>query len=90
LRATAHAEFNNVTVRGTLSTTTVRETITVGASAITGDIRSFGYTAGTSGWQIESDGSAEFNDVTVRGEFADFDALTALDNVMVAAIKINW
>jgi hypothetical protein len=62
------AEFNDVTVRGTLSTTTVRETITVGASAITGDIRSFGYTAGTSGWQIESDGSAEFNDVTVRGE----------------------
>jgi hypothetical protein len=62
------AEFNDVTVRGTLSTTTVRETITVGASAVTGDIRSFGYTAGTSGWQIESDGSAEFNNVTVRGE----------------------
>lgn len=33
-------------------------------------IASTSYSAGVSGWIIEADGSAEFNDVTVRGELA--------------------
>lgn len=33
-----------------------------------GDVQTVGYVAGTSGWKIDGDGSAEFNDVTVRGE----------------------
>lgn len=33
-------------------------------------IRSEGYVAGSSGWIIERDGDAEFNDVTVRGTIA--------------------
>lgn len=32
-----------------------------------GIIQSDGYSSGSSGWQIKYDGSAEFNDVTVRG-----------------------
>jgi hypothetical protein len=32
-------------------------------------IKSFGYIAGVFGWRIAKDGSAEFNDVTVRGSF---------------------
>lgn len=31
-------------------------------------LKSSNYTAGSTGWQIDSDGNAEFNDVTVRGE----------------------
>jgi len=34
-----------------------------------GKIKSSNFVAGTSGFQIEDDGSAEFNDVTVRGDF---------------------
>lgn len=33
------------------------------------NIHSRNYVAGVSGWEIDRDGSAEFNDVTVRGEF---------------------
>ena len=32
-------------------------------------IQSPDYSAGVSGWSINADGSAEFDDVTVRGEF---------------------
>jgi hypothetical protein len=34
-----------------------------------GDVATSNYVAGTTGWKIDGDGSAEFNDVTVRGEF---------------------
>lgn len=32
-------------------------------------IASPGYVAGTSGWSVNSDGSAEFNNLTIRGTF---------------------
>jgi hypothetical protein len=35
--------------------------------AVPGDIKTSNYTAGSDGWKIDGDGSAEFNDVTVRG-----------------------
>jgi hypothetical protein len=35
-----------------------------------GFIQSTGYTAGSAGFRVESDGSAEFNDVTVRGSLS--------------------
>jgi len=35
--------------------------------AVPGDIKTSNYTAGSAGWKIDGDGSAEFNDVTVRG-----------------------
>lgn len=38
-----------------------------GVVAVTDDIKSSNYVAATSGWIIEGDGDAEFNDVTVRG-----------------------
>lgn len=45
--------------------------ITVELESITIDtdiLKSDNYVAGTSGWAIDGDGSAEFNDVTVRGD----------------------
>jgi len=38
-----------------------------GVVAVTDDIKSSNYSAGSAGWIINGDGSAEFNDVTVRG-----------------------
>jgi len=70
------AEFNGVTVRGTVYASagaiTCSLTVGTGSPNITIDgsgklIKSSNYSAATAGWQIESDGSAEFNDVTVRG-----------------------
>lgn len=42
--------------------------ITAGTVLIRSDIRSQNYVAGTSGWIIEADGDAEFNNVNVRGD----------------------
>jgi hypothetical protein len=57
------AEFNDVTVRGTLDGVDGDfDTLTVGTW-----LRSGNYSAGTAGFSLESDGSAEFNQVTIRG-----------------------
>ena len=41
--------------------------ITAGSIAVGQHIQSAGYVAGSSGWRINGDGSAEFSNVTVRG-----------------------
>jgi hypothetical protein len=59
--ATPYIVANNAAILGTL---------TVGSPLIPGSaatIQSYNYNAGTSGWTISYDGSAEFNDVTIRG-----------------------
>ncbi len=38
-----------------------------GGSIKTGSIQSIVYTPGSAGWSIDTDGTAEFNDVTIRG-----------------------
>lgn len=89
------AEFNDVTIRGTVITGTGSDidwdhvtnvsienadivslsfskitaatntaSLTVGGAGV---VKSSNYSAGTAGWQIEGDGDAEFNNVTVRG-----------------------
>jgi hypothetical protein len=45
-----------------------------GTALVRPAINSPDYVAGTSGWTINQDGSAEFNDVTVRGELDVVDA----------------
>lgn len=45
-----------------------RDPIVAGDTLVRAAIRSVNYVAGVSGWSIERDGAAEFNDVTVRGE----------------------
>jgi len=82
LNADGFAEFNNVTVRGELISTTgsiggwdITDTsiskIGVDDSGIiissTGYIQSANYSSGVQGWNLMNDGTAEFNDVTVRG-----------------------
>jgi hypothetical protein len=74
-----NAEFNDLTVRGDIHaeagseisagyiTTGTIEAKTITIKGATGIIKSDNYSAGTLGWQIEGDGDAEFNDVTVRG-----------------------
>jgi len=68
-----NAEFQSVTIGGSSSTVgdnAVLENLSIeGALTINtgGAIQDSGYSAGTSGFQISADGSAEFNDVTVRG-----------------------
>jgi len=72
-----NAEFSNVTVRGTIiagagssigfdDVTAASNTVALEISG-GGTLRSDNYSAGVSGWSIEGDGSAEFQDVTVRG-----------------------
>jgi len=63
--ADGNAEFNNVTVRGTLDGSSITGTniLTVGADLL----KSNNYATGSAGWAIMGDGSAEFSDVTVRG-----------------------
>jgi hypothetical protein len=46
---------------------TADQPITAGTTLIRSDIRSQNYVAGVSGWIIEADGDAEFNNVFVRG-----------------------
>jgi hypothetical protein len=81
-RNTGSAEFQDATIRGTLNasditagtmsvsylaagTLSVSGTVTVASGS---DIESSNYVAGTSGWQIDGAGNAEFNNVTVRGQ----------------------
>lgn len=42
--------------------------LTAGSLAVGVDIASTAYTAGSAGWKIKADGSAEFNNLKVRGE----------------------
>jgi hypothetical protein len=47
---------------------TFSEPITAGETILQ-NVNSEGYVAGVTGWRIERDGDAEFNDVTVRGDW---------------------
>lgn len=44
-----------------------------GEVTIRGGVESYNYTSGSSGWSINPDGNAEFNDVTVRGDLINTD-----------------
>lgn len=69
LQPTGFAEFSNAVIRGA----TYTGTIFAGAGQIGGitisaaDLRSTNYVPGTSGFRINADGSAEFYNVTARG-----------------------
>lgn len=76
INANGNAEFNDGEFRGTLYVDDIslsgrnwkQSEITIdGSLSITGDIQSDDYSSGSSGWLIDGNGSAEFNDVTVRG-----------------------
>jgi hypothetical protein len=43
---------------------------TIMVDGATGILKSSNYVAGSAGWQIKGDGSAEFSDITVRGNIA--------------------
>jgi hypothetical protein len=69
LQPSGYAEFSNIVIRGAIYT----GTIYAGSGQIGGininlhDIRSAGYVSGTSGFRINDDGSAEFYNITARG-----------------------
>jgi hypothetical protein len=67
--------------------------------AVPGDIKTSNYVAGSDGWKIDGDGSAEFNDVTVRGTiewpqgFIDDDGITLFQlnqGSVTDGAKIKW
>ena len=79
IKGDGDAELNNVIVRGNIQagadsviaagyltggTITAQTIILDGAAAI---LKSTNYSAAVAGWQIEGDGDAEFNTITVRG-----------------------
>lgn len=51
------------------------------AALIRNAIRSPNYVAGTSGWTINKDGSAEFNNLTVRGTIQGLDYVVSASGV---------
>lgn len=53
-----------------------RNSILAGEELIRSGIRSPDFTTGVTGWRIARDGSAEFNDVTVRGSLRSVDSIT--------------
>lgn len=65
--------------------TPAEEPVTAGTTLILSDIRSQNYVAGTSGWIVEADGDAEFNNLTVRGELF----VTGDDGSQVSVEKYN-
>jgi hypothetical protein len=50
-----------------------------GGTLLRDAIKSPGYVSGSSGWSINADGSAEFNDVTIRGDSTSGNALVVGD-----------
>jgi len=66
--AVTNAKINDVSADKITAGTITAQTITLATSGTTkAIIKSSNYVAGSSGWQIDSDGNAEFNTVTVRG-----------------------
>ena len=53
-----------------------------------GEIKSYNYSSGSAGFRIKADGTAEFNNVTVRGNIVA-DSLTLGAGVQIAAGKIS-
>lgn len=59
-----NAEFNNVTVRGTIATATLASGSTL---TVVGNIQSSNYIAGIQGWRFSGPGDAEFHNISVVG-----------------------
>ena len=67
--STGSAVFRNISaLGGTLGALNVVDTLTVGASGAQGVIQSYNYSPGAgTGWYIDSNGDATFNNITARG-----------------------
>jgi hypothetical protein len=59
IKANGDAEFNNVTVRGTIATATIGSGSTL---TVSGSIQSNGFVANTSGWQLNASGNLFINE----------------------------
>ena len=59
IKANGDAEFNNVTVRGTIATSTIGAGSTV---SVAGAIQSSNYSLGTAGWKLGATGAMELNE----------------------------
>lgn len=92
------AEFSDVTVRGTIE---AGAGSTIGFDAVTGasntaslvigsggTLESSNFVTGTSGWQIDGDGNAEFQDVTARGVITS-QAGSAIDWTHLTNISVD-
>ena len=59
IKANGDAEFNNVTVRGTIATSTIGAGSTV---SVAGTIQSSNYSPGTAGWKLGATGAMQLNE----------------------------
>lgn len=66
-----------------------RNSILAGLTLIREAIRSPNYVAGTSGWSINADGSAEFSDVTLRGDGVGYTIIVGPDGKPQVLIGSN-
>lgn len=67
---TIFAEYLDLYGLSVLHSTTGQETLSIsndGEVTLRGNIESYDYVSGESGWSINSEGSAEFNNIVVRG-----------------------
>lgn len=72
--------FQNVSIVDGAVRSLSASKLTTGTIQVGVDISSANYSAGVSGWQVDGDGNAEFNDVTVRGTiYAEAGELQDLD-----------
>jgi hypothetical protein len=64
IKANGDAEFNNVTVRGTIAASTIASGSTV---EVVGDIESTSYVSGSEGWHLDGAGWVEFENIETSG-----------------------
>lgn len=68
--AVDNAKIANLTA-GKITTGTINaQTITLGVTGGAAALRSANFASGSAGWQVDGDGNAEFNNITVRGTFS--------------------
>ncbi|MDD4453495.1 MAG: phage tail protein, partial [Proteiniphilum sp.] len=64
IKGDGNAEFNNISLRGTLYTSSIASGNTI---TVVGKLKSNDYSPGSAGWKIDGVGNAEFNNATIRG-----------------------
>lgn len=72
------------------SSTINAKTITLGTTGGDAIIKSGNFTAGSAGWQIKADGSAEFSNVTVRGNIGTCTIGSGITITVIGAIQSQY
>jgi hypothetical protein len=91
IKANGDAEFNNVTVRGTIATSTIGSGAVI---TVNGLIESENFVSGSEGWQLGYDGRAYFKNITAVGsieagtELISVGDITAESDIWIAGVVV--